>query len=86
MKKTVKIIALAMALVLCTLALVSCSSFGSIKSNFEKNGYELKSKGNGWYGKGGMRGQMLTFNPERGVAVAWHSYEKAVPYDVMIHD
>ena len=51
-----------------------------------KNGYEFKSKGNGWYGKGGMRGQMLTFNPERGVAVAWHSYEKAVPYDVMIHD
>ena len=43
MKKTVKIVALAMALVLCTLALVSCSSFGSIKSNFEKNGYELVS-------------------------------------------
>lgn len=51
-----------------------------------KNGYELKDKGNGWYGKGGMRGQMLTFNPERGIAVAWHSYEKKVPYDVMIHD
>lgn len=46
MKKTVKIIALAMALVLCTLALVSCSSFGSIKSNFEKNGYELKNEDN----------------------------------------
>lgn len=43
MKKTVKLIALAMALVLCTLALVSCSAFSSIKSNFEKNGYELVS-------------------------------------------
>ena len=42
MKKTVKIIALAMALVLSTLALVSCSSFGSIKNNFEKNGYTLQ--------------------------------------------
>ena len=35
-----------MALVMCTLALVSCSSFGSIKSNFEKNGYELKNADN----------------------------------------
>ncbi|MBQ9080389.1 MAG: beta-lactamase family protein [Clostridia bacterium] len=51
-----------------------------------KNGYEFKDKGNGWYGKGGMRGQMLTFNPERGLAVAWHGYEKKVPFDVMIHD
>ena len=42
MKKTIKIIALAMALVMCTLALVSCSSFGSIKKNFEKNGYTLQ--------------------------------------------
>ena len=41
MKKTVKFFALVMALVLCTLVLVSCSSFGSIKSNFEKNGYAL---------------------------------------------
>ena len=45
MKKSVKIIALAVALVLCTLALVSCSSFGSIKKNFEKNGYTLKNEG-----------------------------------------
>ena len=42
MKKSIKIIALAMALVLCALALVSCSSFGSIKKNFEKNGYTLQ--------------------------------------------
>lgn len=41
MKKTLRIVAIMMALVLCTLALVSCSTFGSIKSNFESNGYEL---------------------------------------------
>ena len=41
MKKTVKFIALMTALVLCALALVSCSSFSSIKSNFEKYGYTL---------------------------------------------
>ena len=46
MKKTVKLIALAMALVLCTLALVSCSSFGSVKKNFEANGYELQDADN----------------------------------------
>ncbi|MBQ8908462.1 MAG: hypothetical protein IJY71_07770 [Clostridia bacterium] len=44
MKKSIKLFALVMALVLCTLALVSCSTFGSIKSNFEKNGYELKGE------------------------------------------
>lgn len=49
-----------------------------------ENGYELKDKGNGWYGKGGMRGQMLTFNVNTGIAVAWHSFEKKVPYEVMI--
>ena len=41
MKKTVKFIALMTALVLCALALVSCSSFASIKSNFEKYDYTL---------------------------------------------
>ena len=51
-----------------------------------KNGYEFKAKGNGWYAKGGMRGQMLTFNPERGIAVAWHSYESKIPFDIIIHD
>ena len=45
MKKTVKIIALTMALVLCLLALVSCSTFSSIQKNFEKNGYELQGEG-----------------------------------------
>ena len=41
-----------------------------------ENGYEFKSLGNGWYGKGGMRGQMLAFHPENGYAVAIHSYEE----------
>ena len=45
MKKTVKIVALAMALVLSALALVSCSTFGSIQKNFEKNGYALQGEG-----------------------------------------
>jgi len=51
-----------------------------------KNGYEFTSKGNGWYGKGGMRGQMLAFSPSRNLAVAWHSYEDSVPFNEMIHD
>jgi len=51
-----------------------------------ENGYEFKDKGNGWYGKGGMRGQMLTFNVNTGIAVAWHSFEKKVPYDIMIKE
>ena len=51
-----------------------------------ENGYEFKDKGNGWYGKGGMRGQMLTFNPNKGLSVAWHSFEKKVPYEIMIRE
>lgn len=38
-------------------------------------GYELKHIGNNWYGKGGMRGQLLVLNREKGLAVACHSYE-----------
>lgn len=37
-----------------------------------------------WYGKGGMRGQMLTFNLKKGLAVAWNAYGK-VPFDAMIN-
>lgn len=51
-----------------------------------ENGYELTSRGNGWYGKSGMRGQMVAFHPEKGLAVAWHSYEKKIPFDRMIRD
>ena len=43
MKKTLKITALALVLVLCLAALASCagSSFGKIQKNFEKEGYVL---------------------------------------------
>lgn len=49
-----------------------------------KNHYEFRDRGNGWYGKSGMRGQMLTFNPARGLAVAWHGYERRVRFEDMI--
>ena len=49
-----------------------------------KNGYEFSHIGNGWYGKGGMRGQMLAFNPSIGRAVAWHSFGD-VPFEAMIY-
>lgn len=42
------------------------------------NGYEFKPLKNGWYGKGGMCGQFLIFNPEKGKAVACHSYDDNV--------
>ena len=42
------------------------------------NEYEFSSLGNGWYGKGGMCGQFLIFNPEKGKAVACHSYDDNV--------
>ena len=40
-----------------------------------ENGYEFRPLGGGWYGKGGMRGQMLAFHPEKGRAFACHAYE-----------
>lgn len=48
------------------------------------NGYEFKSLGDGWYGKGGMRGQMLMFNIYKGQAIAYHSFEDGVPYQLFI--
>ena len=51
---------------------------------FLENGYEFSHIGNGWYGKGGMRGQMLAFNPSIGRAVAWHSFGD-VPFEAMIY-
>lgn len=39
------------------------------------NGYEFKSLGDGWYAKGGMRGQFLMFNVNKNIAVACHSYD-----------
>ena len=51
-----------------------------------ERGYEFTDHGNGWFGKGGMRGQMLAFHMEKGLAVAWHSYERRVPFEAMIHE
>lgn len=49
-----------------------------------KNGYEFSALRGGWYGKGGMCGQLLMFNPEKGKVVAFHSYESSVPYQMFI--
>lgn len=49
-----------------------------------KNGYEFTHIRNGWYGKGGMRGQLLMFNREKGKVIACHSYENRLPYDIFI--
>lgn len=43
-----------------------------------KNGYEFKPLRNGWYGKGGMRGQFLIFNIENKKVLACHSYDDNV--------
>lgn len=50
------------------------------------NGYELKTLGCGWYGKGGMYGQMLMLNPQKGLAVACHSFEKKFSHKVLISE
>lgn len=50
-----------------------------------KNHYEFSDRGNGWYGKSGMRGQMLAFNPDCGLAVAWHGYERRIRFEDMIN-
>ena len=49
-----------------------------------EQGYEFKDQGNGWAGKGGMNGQMLTFHTKKGLAVAWHSYDRRAKHDKMI--
>ena len=48
------------------------------------NGYEFKKVKNGWYGKGGMRGQFLVFNMEIGKAIACHSYDDSVRIEKFI--
>ena len=40
-----------------------------------ENGYEFTDLGNGWYGKGGLNGQMLAFNYSLDRAIAWHSFD-----------
>lgn len=41
----------------------------------EQRGYSLTHRDSGAYTKGGMRGQMLYYNPTTGRAVGWLSYE-----------
>ena len=50
------------------------------------NHYEFTHIKNGWYGKVGMRGQLLMFNFELGKAIACHSYESTIPYDIFIEN
>ncbi len=47
-----------------------------------ENGYEFTPLGDGWYGKGGMRGQLLMFNINKGKVIAYHSFENKVPYQL----
>ena len=51
-----------------------------------KNRYEFSPLKNGWFAKGGMRGQLLMFNMEKGKAIACHSYENKIPYDIFIDE
>ena len=48
------------------------------------NQYEFTHIKNGWYAKGGMRGQLLMFNLEKEKAIACHSFEDKIPYDIFI--
>ena len=43
-----------------------------------KNRYEFSHIKDGWYAKGGMRGQFLMFNYEKNIAIACHSYDDSV--------
>ena len=48
------------------------------------NGYEFKPLRDGWYGKGGMLGQFLIFNCDKGIAVGCHSYDDNVRSSMFI--
>lgn len=50
------------------------------------NRYEFTHVSNGWYAKGGMRGQLLMFNFDKGKAIACHSYESKIPYNIFIDE
>lgn len=49
------------------------------------SGYEFHHIGNGWYAKGGMRGQFLMFNYNLGKALACHSYDDMVRSTLFIN-
>lgn len=42
-----------------------------------ERGYEFAPVADGWYGKGGMYGQMLCFSPDSGCALAWQAHTHA---------
>lgn len=48
------------------------------------NRYEFTHIKNGWYAKGGMRGQFLMFNFEKGKALAGHSFDDNVRASMFI--
>ncbi len=49
-----------------------------------ERGYSLAKRPNGAYTKGGMRGQMLYFNPETGRSVGWLAYETEKRGDAIV--
>ena len=49
-----------------------------------KNNYEFHYIGDGWYAKGGMRGQFLMFNYEKLKVIACHSYDDNVRSTIFI--
>lgn len=51
-----------------------------------KNRYEFSPLKDGWYAKGGMRGQLLMFNFEKEKVIACHSYESSIPYNIFIEN
>ena len=48
------------------------------------NGYGFSHIRDGWYGKGGMIGQLLMFNFNKGKAIAVHSYDDEISYELFI--
>ncbi len=48
------------------------------------NGYGFSHIKDGWYGKGGMIGQLLMFNFEKEKALAVHSYDDNISYSLFI--
>lgn len=48
------------------------------------NHYEFSPIKEGWYAKGGMRGQLLMFNFDLRKAIACHSFEDKIPYEIFI--
>ncbi|MBQ2891804.1 MAG: serine hydrolase [Bacilli bacterium] len=49
-----------------------------------KNRYEFSPIKDGWYAKGGMRGQLLMFNYEKKKVVGCHSFLEKLPYDIFM--